>query len=80
MIAEEASVSDEFIAIDAKSVSESLVMTDSDPLGRRFSYPSISESLVAADTANMAFSFTINDIIFMWDTLVHGWNFTLPKT
>ncbi len=80
MIAEEASATTEFTAIDVKSISESLVMTDSDPLGRRFSYPAISESLVTADDPTFAFSFTLTDIIFIYDVLVHGWKETTTES
>ena len=75
MIAEEASASAEFTAIDAKSINESLVMGDA-PAPRLFLYPASSESLVIADAPSPALSFTISDLIFLWDALQHGWKVT----
>lgn len=75
MIAEEASASAEFTAIDAKSINESLAMGDA-PAPRLFGYPENSESLVIADAPAPALSFTISDLIFLWDTLQHGWGVT----
>ncbi len=63
-----------------KSVSEILVMTDSEPLGRRFSYPSISESIVTTDAPAFAFGLTLTDVIFIYDTLVHGWKVTADES
>jgi len=75
MIAEEASASAEFTAIDAKSINESLAMGDA-PAPRLFGYPENSESLVIADAPSPVLSFTISDLIFLWDTLQHGWGVT----
>ena len=75
MIAEEASASAEFTAIDVKSIDESLVMGDA-PAPRLFLYPASSESMVIADAPAPALSFTITDLIFIWDTLIHGWKVT----
>jgi hypothetical protein len=80
MIAEEASVTSEFTAIDAKSISESLVMTDSDPLGRLFAYLSNSESLVIADAPALAFGLTLTDVLFIYDALTHGWKVTTTES
>ena len=75
MSAEEASASAEFTAINAKSINESLVMGDA-PAPRLFLYPASSESLVIADAPSPALSFTISDLIFLWDTLQNGWKVT----
>jgi hypothetical protein len=80
MIAEEASVTSAFTAIDAKSISESLVLTDSDPLGRRFSYPSNSESLVIADAPEFAFGLSLTEVLFIYDSLKHGWGATIDES
>jgi hypothetical protein len=79
MIAEEASASAEFTAIDAKSINESLAMGDA-PAPRLFGYPENSESLVIADAPAPALSFTISDLIFIWDTLIHGWKVTADES
>jgi hypothetical protein len=75
MIAEEVNVSTEFTAIDAKTINESLGMGDT-PTPRLFGYPTNSESLDIVDSSSPALSFTINDLIFIWDTLQHGWSVT----
>ena len=79
MIAEEASASAEFTAIDAKSINESLAMGDA-PAPRLFGYPENSESLVIADAPAPALSFTISDLIFLWDALLHGWKVTADES
>ena len=76
MIGEEITATTAMTVTFGKAISESLVMTDSDPLGRRFSYPSISESIVAADAPSFAFGLTLTDVIFIYDMLVHGWKVT----
>jgi hypothetical protein len=73
MIAEEAGATTAMTVTFGKSVNESIGLTDSDPLGRRFSYPSNSESLVIADDPTFAFSFTLTDVLFVWDAINHGW-------
>jgi len=80
MIGEEITATTAMTVTFGKSASESLVMTDSEPLGRRFSYPSISESIVAADDPTFAFSFTLTDIIFIYDVLIHGWKETTTES
>jgi len=80
MIGEEITATTAMTVTFGKAISESLVMTDSDPLGRRFSYPSISESIVTTDDPTFAFSFALTDIIFIYDTLVHGWKVTADES
>lgn len=80
MIGEEITATTAMTVTFGKAVGESLVMTDSEPLGRRFSYPSNSESLVIADDPTFAFSFTLTDVLFIYDTLVHGWRSTIDES
>ena len=80
MIGEEITATTAMTVTFGKSVSEILVMTDSEPLGRRFSYPSISESIVAADAPSFAFGLTLTDVIFIYDMLVHGWKVTADES
>ena len=80
MIGEEITATTAMTVTFGKAISESLVMTDSDPLGRRFSYPSISESIVTTDDPTFAFGLTLTDVIFIYDTLVHGWNVTTAES
>ena len=80
MIGEEITATTAMTVTFGKSVSESLVMTDSEPLGRRFSYPSISESIVTTDAPAFAFGLTLTDVIFIYDMLVHGWKVTADES
>jgi hypothetical protein len=80
MIGEEITATTAMTVTFGKAVNESIGLTDSDPLGRRFSYPAISESLVATDDPTFAFSFTLTDIIFIYDVLVHGWKVTTDES
>jgi hypothetical protein len=80
MIGEEITATTAMTVTFGKSVNESIGLTDSEPLGRRFSYPSNSESLVIADYPTFAFSFTLTDVLFIYDTLVHGWRSTIDES
>jgi len=80
MIGEEITATTAMTVTFGKAISESLVMTDSDPLGRRFSYPSISESIVTTDDPTFAFGLTLTDVIFIYDMLVHGWKVTADES
>lgn len=79
MIAEEASASAAFTVIEAKSINESLGMGDA-PEPRLFTYPANSEALVIADDPASALSFTITDLIFIWDAIQNGWKVTADES
>ncbi len=75
MISEDVSVSTTFEAINAMSVSDGMSIGDA-PAPRLFGYPAITEALVAADESLPALSFTLTDVLFVWDVLTHGWAVT----
>lgn len=79
MISEDISISTEFTAINALSVTDSIDLADA-PDKRFFCYPINNESLVMADTTSPALSFTISDILFIWDVLQHGWNVSIDES
>ena len=80
MIGEEITATTAMTVTFGKAVNESIGLTDSDPLGRRFTYPSNSESLAIADDPNFAFSFTLTDVLFIWDALINGWKVTTDES
>jgi len=75
MISENASVSTVFDAIYAKAIDDSLEMVE-DISPRAIGYPINNDSLVIEDSPSPALSFTISDLIFLWDTLQNGWKVT----
>ncbi len=75
MISENASVSTVFDAIYAKAIDDSLEMVENiSP--RAIGYPANNDSLVIVDAPAPALSFTVTDILFIWDALQHGWKVT----
>lgn len=75
MISEDVAVTTVFEGINALSVNDSVGFGDA-PAPRLFGYPAINESLVAADESLPALSFTLTDVLFLWDVLMHGWAVT----
>ncbi|MDD5062681.1 MAG: hypothetical protein PHN44_10430, partial [Candidatus Marinimicrobia bacterium] len=75
MISEDVSVTTVFEAINSLSINDSVGIGD-DPTPRLFGYPAINESLVATDESLPALSFTLTDVLFVWDVLRHGWAVT----
>jgi hypothetical protein len=72
---EQVSVSTVFEVMNALSVTDDIDIGD-DPTPRVFGYPAISESIVTADESLPALSFTLTDVLFLWDVLMHGWAVT----
>jgi hypothetical protein len=75
MISENASASTVFDAIYLKAIDDSLEMVE-DISPRSIGYPVNNESLVIVDAPAPALSFTLTDILFIWDALQHGWKVT----
>lgn len=62
-----------------RATSESASITDAIE-GIPYKYESISESLVLVDTNQFAFSFTLTEVLFVWEAIRHGWKVSIDES
>lgn len=76
-ISESVAISDAFVGSREyeKATSESASIGDVFD-GTVYISKSLSESIVAADVSEGAFSFTLTEVLFVWEELIHGWSVT----
>jgi hypothetical protein len=76
-VPETSNINDEFARTYEVQRTEAESATISDAYGGiTYIDKTISESLTLADSAERAFPETINELIFVWEALAHGWNIT----